>query len=110
MSEKNLKLKNILSIDNSYSAYSSKLGQNCNFLTHKAIFGDEMWEVSSGGSKTYGTNWFSDFRDYPYGSSILLLRGGKYNGKNNAGIFCFLNQVGALNSGIGFRACVISPD
>ena len=48
--------------------------------------------------KTYGTTkggWYSNYADFPYSSSIMITRGGRYSHGANAGEFALDYMTGA---------------
>ena len=80
-----------------------------NYDANKNIYGDAVYETSSG---DVGNGWNSDYSYMPYSDIPWFLRGGLYGNSSNAGLFNFNNTSGDANGSAGpassFRLIVMS--
>jgi len=69
-------------------------------------YGDAMWETSPKSVAPWKDSWYNDHSRFPCSDTPFFLRGARYNGVSNAGVFCFLWSTGEPHVTYGFRVVV----
>lgn len=66
-----------------------------NYAGMSSIYGDAIWEVSQ--LPTGASSWFGNNSVYPVSSTPFIDRGGRMNGINITGLFCFDDTEGDVS-------------
>ena len=84
-----------------------------NYAANSDVYGDAIYETSSGTYNTSGDSntqsWHGDYSGFPSSTSPFFPRGGGFGSGSYAGAFYFDNLNGGAHSVYGFRPVLVSP-
>ncbi len=84
-----------------------------NYLANATIYGDAVYEISSGTYDEEGTfnrlSWYGDYSLYRCDEGPFFLRGGFFNNTLGAGTFAFSGDKGNTSIDYTFRPVLIAP-